>query len=165
MALDVPAGQTVFIDSTIVHYAFVDFPAATPQCIALLRRVTKREVAACLTVSVLNDAVHKVMCSEAKERFTQPRAGLVNWLKANPDRVRELTHTTEALRLIEALPITVLGVDLAALVEAQDAVHAHGLLAGDALIVATMRRHQITHLATNDNDFDHVPGVTVWKPR
>jgi len=28
-----------------------------------------------------------------------------------------------------------------------------------------MQRHGISHLATNDDDFDWVPGVTVWKPR
>lgn len=74
MPLDVPAGQTVFLDSTILHYAFVDFPGATQLCIDLLMRVVKEELAACVTVPVLNDAVHKVMCSEAKERFDQPRA-------------------------------------------------------------------------------------------
>jgi hypothetical protein len=32
------------------------------------------------------------MCSEAVHRFNQTRAGLVNWLKSHPDRVRELTQ-------------------------------------------------------------------------
>jgi predicted nucleic acid-binding protein len=41
----------------------------------------------------------------------------------------------------------------------------HGLLTNDAIIVALMQRHGLTHLATNDNDFDRVPGITVWKPR
>lgn len=165
MPLDIPAGETIFLDSTILHYAFVGFPVATPQCVEILRRVTKAELGGCLTVPVLNDAVHKIMCSEAKERFDQPRAGLVGWLKANPDRTRELTHAVEVLRLVEAMPITLLPVDLAALIDAQEAVQAHGLLASDALIVAMMRRHGVTHLATNDDDFDRVPGLTVWKPR
>ena len=65
MPLDVPPGATVFLDSTIIHYAFVDFPGATAQCISLLSRVARGELAACLTVPVLNDAAHKVMCSEA----------------------------------------------------------------------------------------------------
>jgi predicted nucleic acid-binding protein len=165
MPLDVPAGQTVFLDSTILHYAFVNFPGATPQCIELLTRIARREVTGCLTAPVLNDAVHKVMCSEAKERFNQPRAGLVPWLKANPGRVRELTRPTEVLRLVGAMPLTLLPVDLSILTDAQQVASADGLLANDALIVATMRRHEITHLATNDDDFDHLPGLTVWKPR
>lgn len=42
---------------------------------------------------------------------------------------------------------------------------AHKLLLGDAIIVALMQRHGITHLATNDDDFDRVPGINVGKPR
>lgn len=165
MPLDVPAGETVFLDSTILHYAFVDFQPATAQCIHLLKRVTHREVTACVTVPVVHDAVHKVMCSEAKARFDQPRTGLVPWLKANPHRVRELTHATTVLRLLEAMPLKLLEVDLSCLLEAQEAVRSYGLLAGDALILAMMRRHRVVHLASNDNDFDGVRDLTVWKPR
>lgn len=165
MPLDVPAGETVFLDSTVLHYAFVSLPVATPQCIELLLRVARGELTAHLTVPVLNDAIHKIMCSEAKERFQQPRAGLVNWLKNNPDRTRELTHAAEVLQLVGELPLILLPVDLAALIEAQAAVTSFGLLAGDALIVAMMQRHGITHLATNDDDFDRVTGLRVWKPR
>lgn len=40
-----------------------------------------------------------------------------------------------------------------------------GHLTNDAMIVALMRRHQLSHLITNDDDFDAVPGLTIWKPR
>ncbi|MEX2093502.1 MAG: type II toxin-antitoxin system VapC family toxin [Pirellulales bacterium] len=162
---DIPAGATVFVDSTILHYAFVHFEAATPQCIRLLQRVGKGELAACLTLPVLNDAVHKVMCSEAMERFNRPRAGLVGWMGRNPASVRELVRASDFLNLIGGLPIRILSADLEALIGAQRMVRAHGLLASDSLIVALMQSHSITHLATNDDDFDRVPGITVWKPR
>jgi len=165
MPLNVTAGQAVFLDSTILHYTFVNLPGATPQCIELLGRLTRGDLTGCMTAPVLNDAVHKVMCSEAKERFGRPRSGLVNWLKANPDAARELTQATDLLRLVGAAHISLLPVDVVALADAQRVVQSHGLLASDALIVATMQRHAITHLATNDDDFDRVPGLTIWKPR
>lgn len=165
MPLDLPPGEWVFLDSTIIHYAFVDFPGATPQCIELLNRVARRELTACLTVPVLNDAVHKVMCSDAAARFNRPRAGLVSWMKSNPTHVRELGRAAEVLRLIEAMPVEVLDAGLATLMEAQQVARDYGLLAGDALIVATMRQHRVSHLATNDDDFDSIAGLTVWKPR
>ena len=165
MPLDVPAGTTVFLDSAILHYAFVSFPAATTQCIRLLKRIADGEVSGCLSLPALNDAVHKVMCSETVARFNRPRAGLVAWMKCNPDRVRQLTNAQEVLRLVGALPIRVLSADLALLQEAQQMVAAYGLLASDAMILALMQRHRITHLATNDDDFDRIPGLTVWKPR
>ncbi|HEX5445241.1 MAG TPA: PIN domain-containing protein [Pirellulales bacterium] len=36
----------------------------------------------------------------------------------------------------------------------------HGLLSGDALIVATMRHFGLALLASHDADFDRVPGLT-----
>lgn len=165
MPLDVPAGARIFIDSTILHYAFVDFRDATPQCVQLLNRVASHEVTACISVPVLNDALHKVMCSEAKARFNQARARLVNWMKSHPNRVRELTVATEVLQLIDALPVELLPVSLSVLDDAQQIVKTQGLLASDAMIVALMRRYEITHLATNDDDFDRISDVSVWKPR
>ncbi len=38
------------------------------------------------------------------------------------------------------------------------------LLTNDALIVATMTRHRLAHLASNDADFERVHDLTVWKP-
>lgn len=166
MSLDeIPAGTTVFVDSTILHYALVHFDVATEQCIRLLDRVIKQELSACINIPVLNDAVHKVMCSEAQVRFQRPRAGLVCWMKENPASVRELTLASELLHLIGDLPMRMLSVDHHTLVDAQQAVATHGLLASDAIIVALMQRHGITDLATNDDDFDRVPEIAVWKPR
>lgn len=166
MPLDnIPAGATVFIDSTILHYAFVHFETATPQCIRLLDRVAKRGLSAYLTIPVLNDAVHMVMCSEAQTRFQRPRAGLVRWMKENPSLIKELTLASDLLSLIAALPVRMLSLDREAMVGAQRMVSAHGLLASDAMIAGLLESHGITHLATNDDDFDRVPDITVWKPR
>ncbi len=162
---DIPAGVTTFIDSTVLHYAIAKFEAATPQCIRFLDRIAKSELIGCLTLPVLNDAVHKVMCSEAVARFKRPRAGLVNWLKKNPAQVKELTRAKELLNLIGVLPIRFLAADLQSMSEAQHVINPHGLLASDALILALMQRHGISHLATNDDDFDQIPDITVWKPR
>jgi predicted nucleic acid-binding protein len=40
-----------------------------------------------------------------------------------------------------------------------------GLLTNDALTVALMRRKGLTHRVTNDDDFDSVANLTIWKPR
>jgi predicted transcriptional regulator len=39
------------------------------------------------------------------------------------------------------------------------------LLTNDAALLAHMQALGMTHLATNDDDFDKVMGITVWKPR
>jgi predicted nucleic acid-binding protein len=39
-----------------------------------------------------------------------------------------------------------------------------GLLHNDALIIAVMRVHGLTNLASADPDFDRVPGITRFGP-
>jgi predicted nucleic acid-binding protein len=38
------------------------------------------------------------------------------------------------------------------------------LLTGDALLVAVMRQHSLTNLASEDSDFDRVSGITRYAP-
>src|SRR6266566_2285966 len=40
----------------------------------------------------------------------------------------------------------------------------HRLLTNDALTLAVMEKRGVTALATNDDDFDTVEGITVYKP-
>jgi len=39
-----------------------------------------------------------------------------------------------------------------------------GLLSSDALIVVVMQRHNLSHLASLDPDFDRVPALTRYAP-
>jgi predicted nucleic acid-binding protein len=56
-------------------------------------------------------------------------------------------------------------VDAELLVRAASICNQYGLMVNDALIVATMLKFNIQHLVTNDDDFDRVHGIHVWKPR
>ena len=134
---DIPAGEAVFIDSTVLHYAVVSFEPFTMQCIQFLERIANGPAAliGSLTLPVLNDAVHKVMCSEAVERFKRPRSGLVNWLKRNPAHVKGCRAQKNA-SVNSSMPIQIFAIDLQAMVEAQGFVNTFGVMASDALILA-----------------------------
>ena len=40
----------------------------------------------------------------------------------------------------------------------------HGLLTNDALIIALMQANSWSNLASEDDDFDRVPGITRYAP-
>jgi predicted nucleic acid-binding protein len=86
-------------------------------------------------------------------------------LKQHPEALADLPKTVEVCHRLEQLRLTVLPNEAAMVRDAVVISQAHHLLSGDASIVVQMQRHGITHLATNDDDFDRVPGITVWKPR
>jgi len=60
---------------------------------------------------------------------------------------------------VQVIPITQQHVLLAADLSLQ-----HGLLSGDALIAAVMHYHRLTSLASNDSDFERVPGIVRYAP-
>lgn len=165
MALDLPAGTDCFVDTNVFVYHLTSRQPIGTACTEFLQRVADEEIRAAVSVPVLADALHKIMLAEVTARHGLDRAGLVGWIQRHRASLSELTETSAACDQLEGLPLRVLPLDLSLLREAMHLSAEHGLLTSDAIIVALMRRHGLAHLVTNDDDFDRVPGLTVWKPR
>jgi hypothetical protein len=164
MPLDLPVGTVFFLDANILAYAAVEDQDFTPHCRDLLRRVEQRQVVALTAPFALSDALHKIMLAEARLRLPA-EVNVGRHIQNHPETVRSLELAQQASEIFARLPLELLSINTASFVAAMKVSRQHGLLTNDALIVALMQRHGITHLATNDDDFDRVPGITVWKPR
>ncbi|NLE60206.1 MAG: type II toxin-antitoxin system VapC family toxin [Planctomycetes bacterium] len=164
MPLDLPQGVTCFVDANIFVYHFVELGDVSAACRAFLGRVARLQIDAVSTAACLADAVHRVMTVEAQERFKPDSAAAV-WLQRHPERICELSAFREAARQLDALPLRLLQPDGHTILEAAELSGRQGLLTNDAVIAALMRRHGVTQLVTNDDDFDAIPDLTVWKPR
>lgn len=165
MPLDVPDGERCFIDANILFYCFVEAPPFSAACRYFMQRVQEEKVVALTDVRALSDCIHKTMLAEVSQRSARPRDGLVGWLKRHPEALVDLPKTAEVCDRLLHLRLNVLSCEAVTLPLVVAAAQAHKLLLGDASIVVQMQRHGIVHLATNDDDFDGVPGITVWKPR
>jgi predicted nucleic acid-binding protein len=165
MSLHVPAGTTVFIDANILHYALVPTLQFSAHVYPLMDRLGSGEVFGTVSVQVLADAQHKTMMSLLAAQHGLSRSQLVGWAKEHPAELRNLTGLTEAVQLLRSARLQILPLDADLLDAAARNSVQYGLLTNDALIVSLMERHGIAHLATNDDDFDRMPGITVWKPR
>lgn len=165
MPLDLPHGGRCFVDANIFYYHFVDTPPLSNPCTALLERAANGTIEVSTSSHVLADAVHKVMLAEAAMKLGQNRTGLVNWLQRNQHRIAELSDFRQAANNLASMALVLLPSDVALIEEAARLSWQFGLLTNDALVVALMRRHGLSDLVTNDEDFDSIPGLTVWKPR
>ncbi len=165
MPLDLPDGDRCFVDANILYYHFVNTPPLSNPCTTFLERVTNGDIEAYTSLHILSEAVHKVMLTEAETKFGRNRAGLVNWLQRNQHRIAELSEFREAASELRGMALSLLPTDVALLEEGTTLSAQFGLLTNDALIVALMRRQGLTNLVTNDDDFDSIAGLTVWKPR
>jgi len=164
MPLNLPPDTVCFVDSNIFVYHLVEVGAPSLACRAFLQRVLASEIVAATTTACLADVIHRVMIVEAQQRFATAKRPAA-WLQRHPDRIKELSAFVEAAAQLELLPLRLLEPGRSATREAAGLSRRYGLLTNDALIVALMRQHEITHLVTNDDDFDNVAELSIWKPR
>lgn len=89
---------------------------------------------------------------------------VVQRLKQQPADIQKLHSFRQAIEKVPQLGIQVLTI-LPDLVDGAAAKsQQYGLLSNDALIVALMQAHGLTKIASNDTDFDRVPGLTRYAP-
>jgi len=162
---DFPAAESCFVDANILVYASIEFVPLTARCRAFLERVAAGEVVAFTSAGAVADALFKIMVIEVTRRFVPPGAKALAYLQRHPDLITQLSHHPAAVEGLAKLPLKLLSVDWETIRAGARISSQHRLLTNDAMIVALMQRHQLTHLVTNDDDFDSIPGLTVWKPR
>jgi predicted nucleic acid-binding protein len=161
---EIPAHAAVFLDANVFVYHFGRHPTLAQPCTALLEKIENQEVEGYTSADVVSDMAHRLMAVEAAAHFGWPQQGIALRLKGHPTEVQQLTQYRQAidelpLFRVQILPVTAQLVSLAADVSRQT-----GLLCSDALIVSTMRANGLTNLASNDADFDRVPGLTRYAP-
>lgn len=157
---NLPLGTDVFLDANVFIYAF---GGHSNECHDLLRRCSTEEVFGITTLDVINEATHRLMLTEAvaKNIITKGNASA---LKGKWRDVAKLTEYWALTARIFGLNIVIVGSDESRLHRAQTVRSNHGLLTNDSLILAAMDEYGITCLASRDQDFDHVPGLTVYRP-
>lgn len=160
----IPAGVAVFLDANTLVYHFANHPQFGPACTQLLKRIEQQELPGFVSTHVLSEVAHRLMTLEALDRFGWPQAGIAARLRKHHTEIPKLNAHVQAIARIPLLGIQVLGITQA-LVEAATLVSLqHEQLMGDSLIVAVMNARGLTNLASNDADFDRVPGLLRWTP-
>ena len=82
----------------------------------------------------------------------------------SPSFVPMLWRYRQAIQQIPLFGLHILSIDPSWLDSAASVSQQTGLLSNDAMIVAMMEREGLTNLASNDGDFDRVPGLTRFSP-
>lgn len=161
MLARLPSGSAVFIDANIFLYHFL---SQSPSCTEFFCRVARREVRGVTSPAVLSEVLHHLMLAEIGERHPLTVGGALRLLRRQPELIPTLTKTRMLIQHIPRWRIQVLPSRWREVALAVELSLSYRLLTTDALIVATMRAHRLTHLASNDSDFARVPSLTLWRP-
>jgi predicted nucleic acid-binding protein len=113
------------------------------------------------TLEVVNEVTHRLMLSEAVDRGVATKANATA-LKGKWQEVIKLSqYWAQAVRIF-GLNILILAPDASRSYRAHTVRSRYGLLTNDSLIVAAMEEYGIVCLASRDDDFDHISGLTVY---
>jgi predicted nucleic acid-binding protein len=160
---DLAAGESVVLDANPLVYHFAPDPVLGQFCSQLLARVTNQEIRAFTSTHVLSEVAHHLMTLEAAQQFGWT-SKVVQHLKQQPTKIQKLSKFRQSIFDVAQLPIQVLTVLPTWIAVAAGLSQQHGLLSNDALIVAVMQAHGLSNLASNDADFDRVPGLARYSP-
>jgi predicted nucleic acid-binding protein len=155
----IPAGVSVFLDANVLVYALAPDPVYGPPTKTFLKRIEQGDVEGYISTHVFSEIAHRLMTLEACQTFGWSYAGIARQLRRHPAEVQKLKDFRKALDDIMAISIHILPIHAQDVLAAGDLSVQHGLLSGDALVLATMQTNGLTHLASNDADFDRVPGI------
>ena len=112
---------------------------------------------------VLSEVAHHLMTLEAATHFGWT-SKVVQHLKQQPSAIQQLSAFRQAIEKVPQLGIQVLTVPAGLIATATVLSQQYGLLSNDALIVAVMQANGLSKFASNDADFDRVPGLTRYAP-
>lgn len=162
---DIPPGVVVFLDANCLVYAATSDPQYGAACQRLLEQIDNKAIQGCASAHVLADLSHRLMTIEAALTLARPMTGIAGWLRRHPAEVQRLNRYRQALDDLQAIPLPILPVTGGQVSRAADFSRQYGLLTNDAVIVALMLEHGLTHLASNDADFDRIPTIIRYAPR
>jgi predicted nucleic acid-binding protein len=161
---DIPQGAAVFLDANSLVYHFSNEPKYGAACTQLVKQVELKKLSGFISTHVLGDICHRLMTLEAINLFGWRPAGIAARLRKHHGEIARLNVYEQAVARIPFLGIQVLPVTQPLIEAATSLCRQHELLTGDALVVAVMKAHGLTNLASSDADFDRVPGITRYSP-
>jgi predicted nucleic acid-binding protein len=130
----------------------------------LLVRIKRQELRGFTSTHIVAEMAHRLMTVEAMKTLGWQSGKVAQRLGKHPAEIQKLTAFRQAIREVPVFGITVLTIPPDLLEAAAGISQAFGLLTNDALIVAIMQSNHRTNLASNDTDFDRVPGLTRYAP-
>ncbi|HEY7312280.1 MAG TPA: type II toxin-antitoxin system VapC family toxin [Gemmataceae bacterium] len=161
---DLVAGDSLFVDAnTLVYHCTLD-PNFGRACTDLLDRIGCGEIAAFTSTHILLEVCHRLMTLEAARKLGKPQGPMVKFLKSHLDEILQLSRFRQAIDDLCHGQLQILTISSALVPTIAALSQQIGLLTNDAAVVAIMQSSGLTKIASNDTDFDRVPGLTRYAP-
>ena len=161
---DLAANDHIFLDANTLVYHFAAHQVFGPAANQLMTRIENQQLAGYTSTHVLSEAAHRLMMIEAATLPGWKQTKVKLRLLQQPSALQTLTLFRSAVETVLQSRIQTLAIPPSLIVSAAVISQQVGLLSNDALIVAVMQAHGLSHLASNDADFDRAAGLVRYAP-
>ena len=162
--VDLAVGASVFVDANTFVYHFQPHPTWGAACNQFMTRIEQGLLVGYTSPQILGDVAHRLMTMEACSLHRWTPRKVTTRLRHHRGVIPTLARFRSAIDRILQSRIQVVPITGSLIASAMAISQQFDLLTNDALIVAVMYAHGLTHLASNDRDFDRVPGITRYAP-
>jgi len=159
MKVDQVSSGRIYVDVNVFYMYLRSDPDHVGSIRSLLDHMARGEVAVYTAVLTMDELFYRLLLASVKDAYQRSPLDVV---RENPEEAIQACspRIDAALRKLVRLP----HLTLASVLEADfprmlGNISAYGLLPRDALHLAVMQRLEVDEIATDDVDFDRVPGL------
>ncbi|MCZ7403081.1 MAG: PIN domain-containing protein [Candidatus Methanoperedens sp.] len=161
----IPSGTSVFIDANIFLFEIFEDANFGDSSYDFIKKIESSEIKGYTSTLVLDEVLFKMILMEASNKFNVSMKDVVRILKQEPEKLTALEKSWENIREIQNMDnLTIFGVSPAIFKEAVEIALTCKLLPHDATHAAVAKEMNIRNIATNDDDFERMDFIKVWKP-
>lgn len=161
---EIQKGSKVFIDANIFVYHFSKDSSFNKSCTEFLFRVETSEVHGITSISIVQEATHRLMMVEASSLLDIDVKNLPKYLKQHPDVIKQIKEHLVVPGKIFSLNIEIIPITPKIIEDSQTMKTKYGFLTNDSLSLKIMEEFGITNLASNDLDFKRVDWLKLHLP-
>lgn len=160
---NLPANTPVFIDANVFVYFLLKDDQYFPACKEFLARMETGEIIGFTNTLTMNETIFLYLKTHLIARHNLNPRQFLSFAKSHPKEVANVDLSLP-LKLFTAETLRIVGPPQHIIIEYLPQLHRYGLLPNDTFHLLTMDYLNLSHIATNDKDFETIPHLNIWKP-
>jgi len=162
--------EGIYIDAPIFIYHFENHPDYGKESTEFLKRIEQREISAVISSLGMDEVAFVLIKQKAKELLnTEKYHDIIQSLRTDKKLMEECYKPVEIFKeyvdlLEDPEGLRIVSINHEAIKHAFELGSKYGLLPRDAIHLAAMKQNNLNNLATDDEDFERVDWITLYKP-
>lgn len=159
-----PDTRAIFNTNILVDWV-TDHPRFGTPCTESVKRVEKGEIQGVIPAIILNELLHRIMIAETVGKgYARTSQDAVRVLKDDPAIIKEMTIAGTVYDILPTIGFEIIEDERGISSLMYHFSKELCLMAKDAAIVAYAHTYDISHIVTNDRDFQRVRWLSCWSP-